>query len=128
MNNQCKYIKPTGHQCRAFAIDNSRFCFSHCPTPEIREAKHKAVINGGKSENYKTLKLDSKPVVIQNAKDVISFLNTVINELRNGQIPPKIASCNGFLINQLLRAIEINNLEQKVEILEKVIKSRQNNI
>lgn len=124
MNKQCKFIKPDGNQCGAYTIDGSKYCFSHCPNPEVKQAKQQAVISGGKSENYKKLNLNLKPVVLNDAGDVVKFLNTVINELRSGQIPPKIASCCGFLVNQLLRALEMSNLERKITAIEKVITDR----
>lgn len=125
MGRKCKYIKSDGNRCQAFAIDGSDFCFSHCPNPEVKKAKHRAVVKGGQSEGYKALKLNLKPVSIRNAEDVILFLNEVINQLRGGKIPPKVASCFGFLTNQLLRAIELNNIEQEVNIIKKVITKRK---
>lgn len=127
MNNQCKFTKSDNNQCQAFAIEGSEYCFSHCPKPEVKQAKHQAVVDGGKSESYKKLELNLEPVLLRDANDVILFLNTVINELRGGQIPPKLASCCGFLVNQLLRAIEIGSLEEKVKTLEKIIEQRKTN-
>jgi len=121
MTKQCKYIKPDGNQCQSFAIQGFDFCFSHCPDPEVKKAKHQAVVKGGQSEGYKSLKLNLRPVSVKNTEDVIDFLNETINLLRSGQISPKVANCLAYLTNQLQRAIEF----QKLSIVERIITERK---
>lgn len=117
---QCKFIKPNRERCKANAIENSDFCFSH--NPEMREAKRKAVIKGGKSpkKNYNPL----EPIEIKNNKDVVKLISQVINEVRQGKIEIRVANCIFYGAGQLIKALEIANLEERVEKIEEKLEQK----
>jgi hypothetical protein len=117
---QCKFTKPNGKRCKANAMRNSEFCFTH--NPVMKKAKKEAVIKGGKSpkKNYNPL----PPVELTDNKSVASLLAQVINEVREGEIDLRVANCIGYLAGHLIKALEISDLEERVEKIEKTIKER----
>ncbi|MFI8712164.1 hypothetical protein [Brevibacillus brevis] len=50
-------------------------------------------------------------------------MNSVINELRNGEIDSKSANAIGYLANIILKTIEMEDVVSKVEYLEKKVGS-----
>lgn len=117
----CKFIKSNKEQCQANAMKGSKFCFTH--NPETKEAKQIAVTRGGRSpkKNYNPL----TPVEITDNKSVVNLLIATVNEVRAGEIDLRVANCIGFLSGHLLRALEISELEGRVETIERVILERK---
>lgn len=62
-------------------------------------------------------------IYVQSAGDVKRLMNSVINELRNGEIDSKSANAIGYLANIILKTIEIEDVVSKVEYLEKKVGS-----
>lgn len=123
MAKQCAFIKPSGEQCGGFATTDSDFCISH--NPSLAGAKLEAVKKGGAATSYEKLDLDLPEMVINNPTDVVAAATQTINELRSGQLPPKLASTLGYLLGIVLKAYEIANLDQRVEMIESVLIERR---
>ena len=121
MQKRCKFInQKTGERCGAFALE-SGFCFSH--DPNLKKEKARAIKKGGLA--LKRIKLNLSPVKIRTAHDVTLVLEEVINLTRSGELPcSNPANTIGFLCNQILKSIELNNIETEVSILKKVISQR----
>ena len=117
---QCKFIKQDNNQCEANAMQGNEFCFTH--NPEVSEAKHQAVVKGGSSpkKNYNPL----PPIEISDSKSVVNLLATTINEVRQGTIDLRVANCVGYLAGHLIKALEVSDLEKRIEGIEKTIKER----
>ena len=117
---RCEFIKSNGEQCNANAMRDSQFCFTH--NPKMKKAKKEAVIKGGKSpkKNYNPL----PPVDLADNQGVARLLAQVINEVRRGEIDLRVANCIGYLAGHLIKALEISDLEKRVEEIEKTIKER----
>lgn len=122
MQKQCKFINPnTGKKCKAFALE-SGFCFSH--DPKQKEAKLVAVTKGGLAP--KKVKLNLSPVGIKTVNDVVCVLEETINLVRGGSLPcSNPANTIGFLCSHLLKAIELNTVDTKLELIEGVILERR---
>ena len=120
---QCKFIKSNGKQCNANAMRDSGFCFTH--NPATKEAKKEAVTKGGKSpkKNYNPL----LPVKIEDSADVAQLLSKTINEVRAGEIDLRVANCIGYLSGHLIKALEVSDLEKRVEEIEKHIEDKDKN-
>lgn len=114
---RCKFLKPDGTRCKAWAMTDSDFCFTH--NPEMKEAKKEAVIRGGKSpkKNYNPL----EPIEIKDNKDVVKLIAQTINEVRQGIIDVRVANCIFYGSGQLIKALEIADLERRIEEIEKTI-------
>ena len=118
---RCQFIKDDSNQCEAMAIKGATFCFSH--NPDTQEAKHIAVVKGG--ENSKKSVLGLEPVAVQTPKQVVTLLESTINGVRSGEVPPNIANTIGYLAGHMLKAIEVSNLSQRLEVVESVMFERK---
>lgn len=123
VQKQCKHINSkSGEQCNAFALQ-SGYCFSH--DPESKNDKARAVFKGGIAR--KKIKLGLSPVKIKTTDDVVNVLEEIINLVRGGDLPcSNPANTIGFLCSHILKAIELNKLERKVDIIEEILSERKN--
>jgi hypothetical protein len=118
---RCQFIKDDGNQCEAMVMKDATFCFSH--NPETQGAKHLAVVKGG--ENSKKTVLGLEPLTIQTPKQVVSLLESTINGVRSGEVPPNIANTIGYLAGHALKALEASDLDQRLEVIESVLFERK---
>lgn len=119
---KCKKIKPDGGQCRANALKNSDFCFSH--SPEYAEKKALATRKGGL--NRKLYGVYGNEIQIKSPKDVKRLLSDVINGVWTGQMPAnQPANTLGFLARCWLDAHEKGELLERIENIETVVKDWQ---
>jgi len=116
---QCKYIKQNGQRCRANSINGSEFCFFH--SPEISAEKRKEASSRGGKKNTHRVSTPLKPVSFNKTGDVSKVLAETINLVRSGQIEVNIAKCIGYLSGQLLKAMEVSELENRIEKLEEIV-------
>ncbi len=116
-------MKTNGKQCGSYAVDNSFFCINH--EPAMKEVKEIAVQKGGASEGYQKLNLDLSPLTIHKASDVTTATVQVMNEVRSGILPPKIATTLGYLLGIALKAFEVAELEEKMEVVDRLILERK---
>lgn len=72
----------------------------------------------------KTLETTAPDVKIQDCGDAIALLVQTINQVRKGEIDPRIANSVGFLANILIRAAEQERLETRIKQLETLLKSK----
>jgi len=118
---QCTFIKEDGLQCQAMAIKESSYCFSH--NPDTQEEKHLAVVQGGMARKNSEVNLPA--VELKTPQQVVSLLAETINQVRAGQVPPQIANTVGFLAGHMLKAMEVANLDQRLELVESVLIERK---
>jgi hypothetical protein len=64
-------------------------------------------------------------LVINTPNDVVTAAVQTVNEVRTGQLPPKVASTIGYLLGVVLKAYEVANLDQRVEMIESVLIERR---
>jgi hypothetical protein len=119
---KCEFIKSNGKQCSASAMKNSKQCFYHNPTISQRRKKE-AQSKGGKA-NKIALEEPLEPIGIKNLRDVVLLLENTINRVRMTKMDTKIANCIFYGSGQIIRAMEISDLEKRVEEIEKTIKER----
>lgn len=121
-DRKCKHILDNGERCKAYALTDKEYCFSH--DPESKEAKAIAVRNGGL---VKPIRIETAlaEVIIKTPKDVVTVLSKTISEVRDGSLPPQIANTIGFLSGHLLKAFEQAELADKIEEINGVLTSRK---
>jgi hypothetical protein len=119
----CKAIATSGDPCQARSMQGEEYCYLHNPAIS-EEEKHDARSRGGK-ENQIIVKTPLPPLKIASPKDVISFLEETINGVRSGEIDVKIANCLGFLTDKLLKAYEVAELSDKVEVMGLFLEKRK---
>lgn len=119
MEKQCQFIKKDGNRCSGFTIDDSLYCLSH--DPSMSEARIVRAKKGGSAESYEKLNLKLEPVSITSSTDVMKIVVKIINELRSGTIPPRIATSIGYLLGIALKAFELGEIEERIKNFEKAI-------
>ncbi|MGB2754661.1 MAG: hypothetical protein WBD75_01930 [Phycisphaerae bacterium] len=117
---QCKGFKADGIRCRANALPNSAFCFFH---DRARAAERKAAQRaGGSVGKTAVLPPDTPDAPLGSVVDVITLLGQTINQIRRGEIDPKVANAIGYLSATLLRALEQGDIERRLAELEAILK------
>lgn len=116
---KCNFIKENGKQCQANAMSESDYCYLH--NPEIaEEVKRLNQIRGGENRAV-VLKEALPPMEIHTPDDTISLLADTIGRVRAGEMDIKVANCIGVLSGHLLKAFEVARLNDKVELIERVV-------
>ena len=116
---KCEFIKPDGTKCEAYAIKDSKFCYFH--NPDISdEEKREAQSNGGKTKAL-TLKEPLPKLVLAKPEDAVLLIADTINRVRAGTLDIRTANCLGFLSDKLLKAFETSRLNDRLEVIERVI-------
>lgn len=99
------------------------YCYLHDPAVSEDE-KRDARSRGGK-ENQITIISPQPPLKLKSAKDAVVLLEETINGVRSGKLDVKVANCLGFLTDKLLKAYEVAELSDKVEIMERFLEKRK---
>jgi len=73
---------------------------------------------GGSRNRMKTLAPDAPDVTVRNCEDVVRLLAESINQVRKGQLDPRVANAVGYLANVLIRALEQGEVEARLAALE----------
>jgi len=116
---KCEFIKPDGTKCEAHAMKNSEFCYFHNPNISDEE-KREAQSNGGKTKAL-TLKEPLPELALIKPDDAVLLIADTISRVRAGALDIRTANCLGFLSDKLLKAFEVSRLNDRVEIIERVV-------
>ena len=118
---KCHFRKKDGSRCGANAQPDNGTCVFHDPAragdgPRARQA-------GGlnRSRPAKTLPPDTPDHSLASPKDVSNLLADSINQLRRGELDPRVANAVGYLSTVLLRALEQGPLEERMAKLEAML-------
>jgi len=120
INKTCSATKPDQSKCQAAAIPGSGLCYFH--DPSYADKRQEAQAQGGRQNRLKTLGDSAPDVKIEDSGDVITLLVQTINQVRKGQMDPKAANAMGYLANIIIKALEQNNFETRIEQLEALLK------
>lgn len=120
---KCEFIKTDGTKCEAHAVKGSEFCYFH--NPDISdEEKREAQSNGGKT---KALRINEPlPELALTMPDhAVLLIADTISRVRAGTLDIRTANCLGFLSDKFLKAFEVSQLNDRVEVIERVILERK---
>lgn len=119
-NKKCKYTKDNGRQCGAYAMTGSKFCYLHNPTIR-KEQKKLAQTRGGANRKALTIAEPLPPMTLETPKDVVLLLTDTINRVRAGELDVKVANCLGVLTGHLIKALEVEKINDKLEAFEQLL-------
>jgi hypothetical protein len=111
--------KPDGSDCQAAALPDSDFCFFH--DPDLADERHKANAAGGRQNRMKTLSADAPDVRVESCQDVVHLISETINQVRRGELDPRVANAIGYLANVLIKAAEQGDHEKRIKELEAAV-------
>jgi hypothetical protein len=102
---------------------DSDYCFFHDPD---REAERKAAQSAGGQKNRIAVLPNSTPdVKLRGAGDELKLLEDTINQVRRGEIDPKIANVIGYLCALRTKTRHEFETERRLSILEAAIKGHK---
>ncbi len=118
----CAYVRPDGKQCGARRTLGSRYCYFHDPSKSVeRTAARRA---GGLKNKIAVLPANTPDLRLASPQDVAALVAGTINQVRRGEIDPKVANSIACLTAMLLRAIELAQIEQRLGDLETGVRRR----
>ncbi len=120
---KCQHIKPDGTQCGANAMADAEFCFSH--NPETQEGKAAAVLKGGQAIKPRKEDVPLEPLSVKSTQDILALIQDTINRVRTEPMTHQKANCIGYLANIALKALEVGELDEKLELINTLILERK---
>jgi len=123
--SQCRYIKSDRRRCLANARRGSSYCFFHDPDSTIeRDTARK---NGGRERSRRAavLPANTPDRPLATASDVNVLLAETINQVRRGEVDPRISNAVGYLAGILLKAKEYDEIEQRLARLESIVAGQE---
>jgi hypothetical protein len=119
----CKAKKQNGTDCQAVPLPGSKYCFFHDPAKA--EKRREAQSLGGRHNHMRTLDTDAPDMKIETCHDTIPLLSETINQVRKGQIDPRVANAIGYLANVVIKAVEQSDIEKRIEEIEGIVKTNR---
>lgn len=121
IKRKCQAQKPDGSPCRTAALPSTDFCFFH--DPDQADKRREAQSLGG-SNRMKTLDASTPDVQVASCQDVVGLVSDTINQVRKGQLDPRIANAVGYLAGILIKAAEQGDMEKRIAEIEGLMKHR----
>ena len=118
MTRQCEHRLPTGKRCRAHARTNDRFCFFHSAATLADRGRARRAGGVARSRGAAVLPKDTQDLPLVGTRDICALLAESINQVRRGQLDPRVANAVGYLASILLGALQQGPLEERMERLE----------
>jgi len=124
MAKTCEFRKRNGERCNADAQAGKSLCVFHDPAKasEGRRARRAGGITRSRAAAVLPSSTPDHP--LGNTKEVSAFLADSINQLRRGQLDPRVANGMGYLTNVLLRALEQGPLEERLAKIEAALAAK----
>ena len=121
MNKKCQSRKKNGTRCQADAQVGKEFCVFHDPS-RVGEG-HRARRAGGikRSQRAAVLPPETPDCPLTDSAQVSTLIATTINQLRRGQLDPRIANAIGYLAAVQLRAFEQSMSETRIRNMERIL-------
>ncbi len=123
---KCISQASNGTPCDANAINGDKHCYFHSPKVS-EEARRSAQSRGGRANEIR-IKNPLPAIQISKVGDVVKLLEETVNLVRAGELDVKVANCIGVLSGHLLKALEVDTIANRVEIIERAILERRTRI
>jgi hypothetical protein len=120
---RCAATTKSGEPCQAPPTTGSAYCFHHDPTQEAARGAARAE-GGRRSRPPAVLPPDTADLPLKSVGDVTVALAATINQVRRGELDPKVANAVGYLTSVLLKALQGDVLERRLEAIEAVLLQR----
>jgi hypothetical protein len=126
MAEKCHFRKKNGTRCNANAQPANGLCVFHdsAKASEGRRARRAGGIT--RSRAAAVLPSGTPDHPLGNTQEVSAFLADSINQLRRGQLDPRVANGMGYLTSVLLRALEQGPLEERMAKIEAALSQAAN--
>jgi len=119
----CQSTTVDGRKCKSPPQIGIEYCFFHNPTNSSE--RQVASSKGGKRGKISTLTRQTPDQEVKSAQDVVNLLSESVNQVRRGEIDPRIANAIGYLSGIILKAREQSDLEERLNDLESALNSSE---
>jgi hypothetical protein len=111
---ECQHKKRDGKRCKAPALTGQTSCAMHAHPGRAAElgrrgGSRRAVYNPDDLRDF---------AAPRTAADLRDLLAESIIEIRAGKLDPKVANALGYLGTSYLRALELSDIENRLNVLE----------
>ena len=111
---QCEHKKRDGKRCGARALTGQNRCAIHAHPGRAAELGSK----GGRGRSVYRLGDLREFTAPKTAADLRDLLAESIIEVRSGRLDPKIANALGYIGTSYLRAVEVSDVQERLNALE----------
>jgi hypothetical protein len=118
MRKKCTFQKSDGTKCQANAQSDKPTCCFHDATRKEQGRQARRAGGMTRSKPAVVLPTHTPDARLENTSDVSKVLAETINQIRRGELDPRIGNAVGYLAGVLLRALEQGDLEARLEKLE----------
>lgn len=123
MRRQCAYRQPNGEPCRAAPLRDSEFCLMHSPehAREVQEARR---LGGLRRKREATVVGAYEFDGLATVDGIRRLLEVAVLDTLG--MDNSIARTLAYLAQVALRTLEVGELEQRIAILEQVVRHQMN--
>ena len=118
MEYKCKSRKKDGRRCGADAQSGKTMCIFHDPTRAADGCRARRMGGISRSRTAAVLPADAPDNPLRNTQDVSTLLAESINQVRRGELDPRVANSVGHLASILLGALQQGPLEERLARVE----------
>jgi hypothetical protein len=118
MPKKCAFRKKNGEHCAADAQTGKSLCVFHDPAQVSQGRRARRAGGIARSRTAVVLPADTPDYSLSDPTEVAALLAASINQLRRGQIDPRVANGIGYLTSILLRALEQGPIEERLAKIE----------
>ncbi len=118
MEYKCKSRKKDGRRCGADAQSGKTMCIFHDPTRAADGCRARRMGGISRSRTAAVLSPGAPDNPLRNTQDVSTLLAESINQVRRGELDPRVANSVGHLASILLGALQQGPLEERLARLE----------
>jgi hypothetical protein len=129
MTTTCKAIRRDGQACTAKAQTDRDFCFFHDSdkADRVKAAQSKggskvATIAVEDLKQWRDVTVLKSPT----SADIVNLIADTIDEVKSGKIDTKVATAVGYLSGVMLKALEYEALEERLQAIEEVVLKKGN--
>lgn len=126
MPSKCQFRKKDGSRCGANAQPANGLCVFHDPARALDGERARRTGGLNRTRRAPVLAAETPDHPLTTPKEVSFLLAQSINQLRRGELDPKIANAVGYLSTVLLRALEQGPLEERMAKVEVLLGLTQN--
>ena len=123
---KCQFMKLDSTQCNANAMMDTKFCFTH--NPEAQDEKKTAVLKGGLAPKPRKDAELLIPIQVKTIEGVLTLIEDTINRVRTEPMTHQKANCIGYLANIALKALEVGEIDEKLDLVNSIILERRTKI
>ena len=123
----CKETNADGKPCRMKPQSNG-LCFAHDPARAIERtmARQRGGLRRSGQIARSVLKdIDMSPAEFKTPAEVCRLLSNTITNVQTGRLDCRIGAAVGMLANVLLRAIEVDTLDNRLDAIERELSKQK---